>query len=490
MNADERRSNDGSLSAFIGVHRRPGLFFELAVLWFAGTAMSLVQMALAWITAVRIRRKARPFPGISIKGVPVLESAPGSMPMTFGLTRLAILLPSDAADWSEERRRVVLWHELAHVRRGDAGSQLLARAALSLYWWNPLLWLAWRQFLRERERAADDIVLNGGARPSDYAAHLLEIARAVGSSPAARLAAVAMAHNSPLEARLRAILDSQIDRGAPRRAAGWIAVLATIVLIAPIAALRAQDPQTVPADVDATIRAAAAQKNHQMLDGAAQAAEAYRQYDLARRLLDSSLAIRAEASGQGSVDYGIGLLKLGDLERDRKNLTEAEAFYSKAVSVLAGRPGARTALIDLGLLAMGPRKDLPRAIDYFERAQTADPAKAGPALMWMALARQQQGHSTEAEQLYKQALALDVSSRDAATARQLYAILLRGQGREEEANVLKTEAESIITGLARKAPQFRQRSGVIPSRVGNGVTAPALVCPSPCRSCGSSARSP
>ena len=59
---------------------------------------------------------------------------------------------------------MVLWHELAHVRRGDAGSHLLARAALSLYWWNPLLWLAWRQFLRERERAADDIVLNGGAR--------------------------------------------------------------------------------------------------------------------------------------------------------------------------------------------------------------------------------------------------------------------------------------------------------------------------------------
>ena len=47
------------------------------------------------------------------------------MPMTFGLFRNTILMPADAADWTEERRRLVLLHELAHVRRHDAATHLL-----------------------------------------------------------------------------------------------------------------------------------------------------------------------------------------------------------------------------------------------------------------------------------------------------------------------------------------------------------------------------
>lgn len=421
--------------------RQPGRAVPLVLgVWFAGTLMSLAQMALAWIAAVRIRRKARPFLGISIDGVPVLESGPGAMPMTFGLLRPAILLPSEAAGWSAERRRVVLSHELAHIQRGDAAAHLLARFALSLYWWNPLAWLAWGQFVRERERAADDLVLRGGARPSDYASHLLEIARASEAAPTIGWAAVAMARRSQLEGRLLAILDSEVKRGAPRRAAGWIAALATILLIAPLAALRAQDAQTVPADVDATIRAATAQKNHEMLDGAARAAEAYRQYDIARKLLDSSLTIREEVSGQGSVDYGLGLVKIGDLERDRHNYQEAEAFYTKAASVLAGRPEAAPVLIDLGLLALRA-KDAQKAFDYFSKAQADDPAKAGPALMWMGVAREQLKDTEGAERLFKQALdASDPGSSEVAT------------------NCRSTPASSNARAVPMKQPTSRPRN--------------------------------
>jgi TonB family protein len=296
------------------------------------------------------------------------------------------------------------------------------------------------------------------------------------TAPALGWAAVAMARRSQLEGRLLAILDPEVKRGAPRRAAGWIAALVTIVLIAPLAALRAQDAQTVPADVDATIRAAAAQKNHQMLDGAAQAAEAYRQYDLARRLLDSSLAIRAQVSGQGSVDYGVGLVKLGDLERDRRNFTEAEAFYSKAASVLAGRPEAAPALTDLGLLALRT-KDSQKAYDYFSQAQTTDPSRAGRALMWMAVARDQLKDPAAAEQLFKQALdASDPGSSEVATSLQVYAIFLERQGRTEEAASLKAKESRIRTQLAlRDATEYRRAAGPAPLRVGAGVTAPRLI---------------
>src|SRR6202040_2887706 len=109
--------------------------------------------------------------------VSVLETSEGTMPMTHGTLRPVVFLPADARRWTADRRRMVLLHELAHVRRADAATQLLARAALTLNWWNPLAWAAWRESLKERERAADDLVLRSGARASDYAENLLEIAR-------------------------------------------------------------------------------------------------------------------------------------------------------------------------------------------------------------------------------------------------------------------------------------------------------------------------
>jgi beta-lactamase regulating signal transducer with metallopeptidase domain len=75
------------------------------------------------------------------------------MPITFGFRRPVIFLPADAAEWSADRRRMVVMHELAHVRRGDVMTHLVARAAVSLYWWNPLAWFGWRRFLKERASA-------------------------------------------------------------------------------------------------------------------------------------------------------------------------------------------------------------------------------------------------------------------------------------------------------------------------------------------------
>src|SRR5579872_6256956 len=121
-------------------------------------------------------------------------------------------MPVDAAGWSDECRRIVLLHELAHVRRGDVATQLVARLAVILNWWNPLAWTAWRKFLEERERATDDLVLGAGARPSDYAGRLVEVARAMQPAPNLGWAAVAMARRSELEGRVASILDPQVNR--------------------------------------------------------------------------------------------------------------------------------------------------------------------------------------------------------------------------------------------------------------------------------------
>ena len=64
--------------------------------------------------------------------------------MTFGWLRPQIFLPADALEWDEERRRLVILHEVAHVRRLDCAAHVVARVALCVYWWNPLAWIAWR----------------------------------------------------------------------------------------------------------------------------------------------------------------------------------------------------------------------------------------------------------------------------------------------------------------------------------------------------------
>ncbi len=452
------------------------------LLWAAGTAVGLLQMLAGWVVLWRARRASTPLPhsnrladtlGIH-HPVDILETSRGSMPMTFGFLHPAVLLPAEAAEWSEERRRLVLLHELAHVRRGDAATHLLARVALHLYWWNPLAWAAWREFVKERERAADDLVLTAGACASDYAGHLLDIARSLQSAPAAGWAAIAMARRSQLEGRLVALLESSVNRTPPRRASAWLAALVALVVTVPLAVLRAdENEQVMPADVEATIRAAAAEKNHDMLDNAAQASAAFLKYDLARKLLDASLTIRADDGGQQSVEYGLGLIKIGDLERSRGNADEARAFYTKAVSVLAGRPEAARPLIDLGTDAI-TRKNPTQALDFFQKAQAAAPEHAGVAMMWMAILGAQD-HPQDAESLFRGALAIqDPSSAQAATIMEVFATFLEKRGRTDEAAPLREQAAAVRKALGTHATVVRQANSSTPYRVGAGVTPPSL----------------
>lgn len=451
----------------------------LSGVWAAGAMVLWSQMLVSWARLRRIRRRAPAFPLADMDKVhpfvEILRTPSGSMPITFGFRRPVIFLPADAAEWSADRRRMVVMHELGHVRRGDVVTHLMARAAVSLYWWNPLAWFGWRRFLKERECAADDLVLATGARASEYAGHLLEIARSLRSSPPATSTAVAMARGSQLEGRVLLILDSRVNRNAPRRAVVALAACLVSALLVPFAAVEAQQrTASLPADVDATIRAAVSEKNHEMLESAAKAAEVSRQYDTARRLLDSSLAIRADVSGQESLEYGIGLVKLGDLERSRNNFPEAEAFYTKAVAVLGNRPEAAPALVNLGTNAWR-QKDPALAMDYFQRAQAADFTHAGPALMWMALMRERERSIEQADSLFKNALALEAAgSPEAALTMELYASFLSRESRDWEAQSLREQASKARISLGAQAVVIRRGAGVSALRVGNGVTPPTL----------------
>ena len=169
------------------------------------------------------------------------ESPTATMPMAVGIFRPSVLMPADAVRWPAERLRIVLLHELAHVKRRDCLTHALAQLACAVHWFNPLVWIAARHLRTERERACDDLVLASGTKVPDYAEELLEIARVMrsGRFPALTTGAtLAMAHRSQLEGRLMAILDPKVPRSGLSALRTACATVVAACALLPIASIQ------------------------------------------------------------------------------------------------------------------------------------------------------------------------------------------------------------------------------------------------------------
>lgn len=170
--------------------------------------------------------------------VTLLMTRVRTIPVTWGVIYPVVLLPVQAADWSPGRRRAVLLHELAHVARFDAATQLLGRLVLAATWFNPLTWLAVRHMRTERERACDDVVLRRGTQASTYATDLLTIVRTLQSAGEPGFAALAMARHAELEGRLLFILDARRRRETLSARRSMLSLAAAAPFIVLVAAIR------------------------------------------------------------------------------------------------------------------------------------------------------------------------------------------------------------------------------------------------------------
>lgn len=164
------------------------------------------------------------------------RSVATDVPLSYGLFRATVLLPGDSGQWSEERRRVVLAHELIHARRLDSFWGLVAQTALAVNWFHPLAWLAVRQFRKEQECSCDDAVVAAGTPGAEYAAHLVDLARSI----AIPEPALGMAERFDLEGRVHALLDRSRSRRGVSRRLGAAMFAGSLALVIPLAAVHAQ----------------------------------------------------------------------------------------------------------------------------------------------------------------------------------------------------------------------------------------------------------
>lgn len=275
--------------------------------WVIGIALFFASFANALWRLRRVRRSGIPWlearatlrtlagqAGVR-RRVEVLLHDTVLAPVTCGLLRPAILLPADAREWSELDVRRAFVHELEHIRRGDWPVHILARAVCALYWFHPLVWVAWRQLCLEAERACDDAVLLGAER-ADYAEQLVILARRLSHIVAPP--ALSMANRSDLSRRVSAILDSKQSRGRTGLLSATAALTAAVVVVLAIAPLRAVATSiSGNGRVSSQERAAAGypRLNRALLD----ASEAGDVGEMTK-LLDSGADVNAAFKGDGS----------------------------------------------------------------------------------------------------------------------------------------------------------------------------------------------
>ena len=210
------------------------------VLWGIGSGAALVSVGVGAFRFCKLVRAGQPVENeawlrqlgvlrrqLAIRAdVRLVLGSENLTPMTGGVRNPVIVLPASAATWPEARRHVVLAHELIHVRRRDALRQLVGRAVLAIYWFHPLSWVASRLAAARREEACDEEVLAAGARPSEYARHLLSLAE--GREDGRAVLSLPMVRRSQLETRIRAILKPH--RARPRALVTAIALTAVAVV--------------------------------------------------------------------------------------------------------------------------------------------------------------------------------------------------------------------------------------------------------------------
>ena len=166
--------------------------------------------------------------------VRIFESGDIKAAVTIGAINPAIVVPAGSSAWPIERRRCILSHELAHIKRWDGLAEILVLVTTSIYWLNPLVWLTARHLRIERERDCDDVVLNAGAKPSDYAMFLMDIATELGTPPRPAWQLSTISQGSNLKDRIMCILDPKINRKRGVRATVIVSCFLILSLILPL----------------------------------------------------------------------------------------------------------------------------------------------------------------------------------------------------------------------------------------------------------------
>jgi beta-lactamase regulating signal transducer with metallopeptidase domain len=219
---------------------------NLLVVWAVIAGVLLLRLAASLRHMRRLRRQCREvelsaYPELADvvcqhsrhRRVRLLVSDEIRVPTALGFFRPAVVLPAWAlCELSGEELRVVLLHELAHLRRWDDWTNLAQKVLKAIFFFHPAVWWIESRLAFEREVACDDLVVEQTANPQRYAASLVSLAeKALAGKTRVRralaLAQSALGHMRQTSLRLAKILDP----GRTGAKHGWRPALAAIAAV-------------------------------------------------------------------------------------------------------------------------------------------------------------------------------------------------------------------------------------------------------------------
>ena len=152
-----------------------GLLWLIVVALFVAYGIySYVKCRLLVRTAV-IARDITPDSHKKKNNVSVWECDRIPSPFVLGIIRSRIYIPFRMP---KQEQAYILAHEECHIRRLDPLWKLIAFLLLAVYWWNPLVWIAFFYMVRDMEMSCDEAVIEqfGNEIKQGYSNSLLSFA--------------------------------------------------------------------------------------------------------------------------------------------------------------------------------------------------------------------------------------------------------------------------------------------------------------------------
>jgi len=194
-------------------------------LWLGGSTFCLLRLVLQY---GRLLRQGRHLPAAMQRALQKQLPNPRELerlrlhpagPAVLWAPRSLLLLPADfLSRFDAHEQRLVLQHELTHLRRGDALWSLLAELAAALLWFHPLAWLALPRLRLDQELACDERVLR------DLPQEETRYARTLLHSTCMDIAPVLIPWLSQPQLKERLNMIQRHSPGTLRRRSGFIAM--------------------------------------------------------------------------------------------------------------------------------------------------------------------------------------------------------------------------------------------------------------------------
>lgn len=226
------------------------------LVWLAGTVVLLLGGAVSF-SRVLLRFKAARLPvndklqtliaetvqEVGLRCAPQVWISPGvSSPAVAGLLRPVLLLPAEFDHaFTLAEVRLILRHELTHLKRHDLPVNALMCLLIALHWFNPVLWLAFFKVRADRETACDSQVLAHATHAGrvEYGHALLKVESAFSPLSLSLGFVGIFQRGAALRSRIRSI-------AVQRRATPFTSLLTTgsMLLMTFFGITRAQTPDT------------------------------------------------------------------------------------------------------------------------------------------------------------------------------------------------------------------------------------------------------